>query len=36
MHPSTGKIYHSKTAVIDGVSLPLIKITHDNKKAATK
>ena len=37
MHPSTGQIYHSKTTVIDEVSLPLIKIAHNNnKKAATK
>ena len=36
MHPSTVEIYYSKTTVIDGVSLPLIKIAHNNKKAATK
>ena len=36
MHSSTVEIYYSKTTVIDGVSLPLIKIAHNNKKAATK
>lgn len=36
MHPTTGEMYHSITATIDGVSLPLIKITQDNKNAATK